>query len=100
MPCRIFVWPPFFHDSLPALVTFINPQLRMKIKLGNRSHKAQRTPAVAASRRRTGRLNGCEDGYRNAGALRAETALDPLRARSDFQLLMMDLAMPADAFSP
>ena len=71
MPCRIFVWPPFFHDSLPALVTFINPQLRMKIKLGNRSHKAQWTAAVAASRRRVDRLNGCEDGYRAMPAERA-----------------------------
>jgi len=28
-----------------------------------------------------------------------DTDLDPLRARPDFQLLMMDLAMPADPFS-
>src|SRR5262249_19246782 len=38
-------------------------------------------------------------GFRNADAFRTEGALDPLRARDDFRLLMMDLAMPADPFS-
>ena len=37
-------------------------------------------------------------GYRNLGSFRTEAALGPLRDRSDFQLLMMDLAMPADPF--
>jgi serine/threonine-protein kinase len=35
-------------------------------------------------------------GYRDANGFRTESALDPLRARADFQLLMMDLAMPAE----
>jgi len=34
-------------------------------------------------------------GYRNAASFRTNTALDPLRNRPDFQLLMMDLAFPA-----
>ena len=38
-------------------------------------------------------------GYRNAAAFRAEDALDPLRDRPDFRLLMMDLAMPAEPFA-
>ena len=38
-------------------------------------------------------------GYRNFDALRTEAALDPLRDRDDFRLLMMDLAMPADPFA-
>jgi hypothetical protein len=38
-------------------------------------------------------------GYRNPDAYRTESALDPLRGRDDFRLLMMDLAMPADPFS-
>jgi hypothetical protein len=38
-------------------------------------------------------------GYRDANAFRTESALDPLRDREDFQLLMMDLAMPADPFA-
>jgi hypothetical protein len=38
-------------------------------------------------------------GYRNADAFRTERALDSLRARPDFRLLTMDLAMPPDPFS-
>lgn len=35
-------------------------------------------------------------GYRDPGTYRSETALDLLRDRDDFRLLMMDLAMPDD----
>jgi hypothetical protein len=38
-------------------------------------------------------------GYRNPDAYRTETALDPIRDRPDFRLLMMDLAMPAEPFA-
>jgi hypothetical protein len=38
-------------------------------------------------------------GYRNPAAYRYEPALAPLRGRDDFQLLMMDLAMPAAPFA-
>ena len=38
-------------------------------------------------------------GFRNPYAYRRETALDPLRDRDDFRCLMMDLAMPVDAFA-
>ena len=38
-------------------------------------------------------------GYRNVGAFRTESALDPLRDREDFQLLVMDLAVPAQPFA-
>ena len=38
-------------------------------------------------------------GQRSLGAFRTEDALDPLRGRDDFRLLMMDLAMPADPFA-
>jgi hypothetical protein len=38
-------------------------------------------------------------GFRNAAAFRTEDALDPLRGRDDFRLLMMDLATPADPFA-
>ena len=40
------------------------------------------------------------DGYRDADALRSEAALDPLRGRRDFQLLMMDVAMPGEPCAP
>ena len=38
-------------------------------------------------------------GFRDLAHMRTDTDLDPLRSRLDFQLLMMDLAMPADLFS-
>jgi tetratricopeptide (TPR) repeat protein len=38
-------------------------------------------------------------GYRNPDAYRTEDALDPLRGRDDFGILMMDLAMPAEPFA-
>jgi len=39
------------------------------------------------------------EGYRKADVMAQETALDPLRNRPDFQLLMMDLAFPAEPFA-
>ncbi len=38
-------------------------------------------------------------GYRNAGLFRTEDVLDPLRGRPDFQLMLMDLAIPEDPFA-
>jgi serine/threonine-protein kinase len=38
------------------------------------------------------------DGYRDIDHLRVEPGLDPLRARRDLRLLMMDLAFPAEPF--
>jgi hypothetical protein len=38
-------------------------------------------------------------GYRAATNYRTETALDPLRDRPDFRLLMLDLAFPKDPFA-
>ena len=38
-------------------------------------------------------------GYRRLGAYRTADALERLRDRDDFQLLMMDLAFPAEAFA-
>jgi serine/threonine-protein kinase len=38
------------------------------------------------------------EGYRDAHAMRSDSELDSLRSRVDFQLLMMDLAFPADPF--
>ena len=38
-------------------------------------------------------------GYRNPNAFRTESALDPLRNRPDFQILMMDLVMPTKPFA-
>jgi hypothetical protein len=38
-------------------------------------------------------------GYRNADAYRTESALDSLRNRPDFHVLMMDLVMPTKPFA-
>ena len=41
-----------------------------------------------------------EMGYRSGNASRTEDALDALRSRDDFPLLMMDLEFPSDPFAP
>jgi hypothetical protein len=38
-------------------------------------------------------------GFRNPDVYRTEDALDPLRDRDDFRLLMLDLAMPSEPFA-
>jgi hypothetical protein len=38
-------------------------------------------------------------GHRSPDAYRTEDALDPLRSRDDFRLLMMDLEFPPDSFA-
>ena len=38
-------------------------------------------------------------GYRNPDLYRTESALDPLRNRPDFRILVMDLAFPAEPFA-
>jgi hypothetical protein len=43
--------------------------------------------------------NAAAAGYRNPPMYRYEPALRPLRGRDDFQLLLMDLAMPSDPFA-
>ena len=40
-----------------------------------------------------------ELGYFNPAAYRTEDALDPLRDRADFRLLILDLALPAEPFA-
>jgi hypothetical protein len=37
-------------------------------------------------------------GYRNFNEIRIDPALDPLRSRDDFRLLMMDVVFPAEPF--
>jgi tetratricopeptide (TPR) repeat protein len=49
--------------------------------------------AIAALSRATGL------GYQYAHAWRTEPALDPLRSRDDFRLLMMDVVFPAESFA-
>jgi hypothetical protein len=58
-------------------------------------HEAQ----AEAERAMAALARAVADGYRDVHALRTEAALDPLRGRDRFQLLMMDLAMPAEPFA-
>ncbi len=39
-------------------------------------------------------------GFRDLAVMRTDSDLDPLRSRPDFQLLLMDVAMPAEPFAP
>ena len=41
-----------------------------------------------------------ELGYRAVYIYRAEDALDPLRSRDDFRLLIVDLEFPSEPFAP
>jgi hypothetical protein len=38
-------------------------------------------------------------GYRDLHAWRTDRALDPLRSRDDFRLLMMDVSFPTEPFA-
>jgi hypothetical protein len=38
-------------------------------------------------------------GYRDIAWMRRDPDLDPLRARADFQVFLLDLAFPADPFT-
>jgi hypothetical protein len=40
-----------------------------------------------------------DGGLRDRGRVCNEAALEPLRLRSDFQVLLMDMAMPIDPFT-
>ena len=40
-----------------------------------------------------------DTGYRDAAEFRREPALDPLRGRDDFRLIMMDVAFPEQPFA-
>jgi eukaryotic-like serine/threonine-protein kinase len=60
---------------------------------GNSTGEAEAAKAIDLIRR------AVTAAYRNKSAMAQETALDTLRDRPDFQLLMMDLAFPADLFA-
>jgi hypothetical protein len=56
--------------------------------------------AVAAADRAMGALRqAIAAGYRDVNQLRKDHDLMPLSARADFQLLMLDVSMPADSFA-
>jgi serine/threonine-protein kinase len=54
---------------------------------------------IEAARAMESLVRAVAAGYRNANEIRIESALDPLRSRHDFRLLMMDLAFPTESFA-
>ncbi len=74
------------HAALSSLAR--QPGTEMSDSEGN----AEADQAMALLRR------AAKMGYRNTVLYRNESALDPLRDRADFRLLMMDLTFPADPF--
>jgi tetratricopeptide (TPR) repeat protein len=76
------------HLSDPALS---DPAGGTGARGADREAHAER--AIAALRR------AVAAGFRNLDQMRTDPDLGPLRSRSDFQLLMMDLAFPSDPFA-
>jgi hypothetical protein len=81
----------FFYAGCHASLSTLAGLPGTGVSPGERDAEADR--AMALLRRAAG------TGFRNPGAYRTESALDPLRHRDDFQMLMLDLAMPADPFT-
>ena len=78
----------YYYAGCHALLSSIAGLTGTGVVVGERETHAER--AMALLHQAAGM------GYRNAGAYRTETALDPLRSREDFRLLMLDLAFPKD----
>jgi len=51
-------------------------------------------------REATSSIRAVAAGLQDAAFMRRDADLDPLRARPDFQMLMMDLAFPDEPFAP
>jgi eukaryotic-like serine/threonine-protein kinase len=62
--------------------------------------QAQQEQAAAAERAMAALRRAFDAGWNDMAHMNHDPDLDPLRARPDFRVLMMDLAMPADPFAP
>jgi hypothetical protein len=60
--------------------------------------QVQRQQTVAADRAMAVLRRAVAAGWKNAAHMRHDSDLDPLRARGDFQVLLLDLEFPADPF--
>jgi hypothetical protein len=60
--------------------------------------QVQRQQTAAADRAMAVLRRAVDAGWNNVGHMERDTDLDPLRARSDFQVLLLDLEFPADPF--
>jgi tetratricopeptide (TPR) repeat protein len=80
----------FFHACCHAVRSWAAGQPGTGVSAGEA--EAELTRAMVLLQR------AAEQGLRNLSLYRNESALDSLRHRSDFRLLMMDLAFPAEPF--
>jgi serine/threonine-protein kinase len=81
----------FLFAACHALLSSMSIQLGSGISAGESDSQADR--AMDLLRR------AVAVGYRDPVMFRSETALDPLRSRDDFRLLLMDMAFPAEPFA-
>jgi serine/threonine-protein kinase len=54
---------------------------------------------IEAARAMESLVRAVAAGYRNANEIRIESALEPLRSRDDFRILILELAFPAEPFA-
>ena len=87
-------WPPFPCAQRNALLDFANTVYRMARLLSVKGK-----PAEAETELRTALLEAVRMGTRNPHTFRTAEVLDPIRSRSDFRLLMLDLPFSADPFA-
>ncbi len=80
----------FFHAGCHASLSTL-AGLRTEVSAG--AGRSEADQAIALLK------DAAAMGYRSPDYYRNETALDPLRDRPDFRLLMMDLAFPAEPFA-
>jgi tetratricopeptide (TPR) repeat protein len=89
----------------PGTVTYLFETACCHALLASLAGRAESGVAIAEGRTAADRAIEClrqavELGYRNANELRIESALDSLRSRDDFRLLMLDVSFPTDPFAP
>jgi serine/threonine-protein kinase len=91
-PSNAYAGDPYNLACTLALASTVSHPAEGPAAVDRRGRDADR--AVATIRRMI------EAGYKNLSALKADPDFDSLRARPDFQALLLDLAMPADTFAP
>jgi eukaryotic-like serine/threonine-protein kinase len=91
------------EDLPPRTVTYLLETACCHALLASQAGREGSGVAIAEGQMAGDRAMNClrqavEMGYRNGNELRFEAALDSLRSRPDFQLLMRDVAFPIDPF--
>jgi hypothetical protein len=81
---------PFLHGCTHALIATLVGKPQAGISAEDREAEAVEAVALLRQAAAVDSLD--------ASAFRDETVLDSLRERADYQLLLMDLAFPADPF--